>query len=74
MIIQFDKNDVARLANFILASGTLDIDRSGSRSKSGLWYCADCGEYEKYPYTDGIKHKHDCIVKVAQDVLTRIDE
>ena len=63
----YSKADVERVARYVINNGTVDIDLGGGRSTHGREYCTDCGVYE----TGGtINHKHDCIVKVAQDLLT----
>lgn len=68
---KYSKKDVEALAMFVLAHNS-EYDNSGSINRDGLRYCVDCNVYETYDNgcSQGVKHKHTCITKVAQDVLT----
>ena len=71
--MNYSKEDVEKLANYV-KSHTVSTDCSGSLSRDGQLYCVDCRVYQTdvagHDWETEIIHKHNCITKVAQDVLT----
>ena len=66
----FNPDDVKRIAEYIANGATLATDISDDWEYNGLLYCKTCGVYERDSDNQPIKHRHKCIVKVAQDLLT----
>jgi hypothetical protein len=71
-IMMFAVNDIKTMANFILEN-SYDCDNSGSITRHGLMYCTSCGAYD-FNNGNGITHEQNCVTKIAQDVLTGIQD
>lgn len=65
--MDFNPDDVKLVAQHVLDTVN-EYDSSCVIGRDGLYYCSDCGVYEDKG--GDIVHKHSCITKVAQDLLT----